>query len=303
MFPPRTQIPERGLYAYTRRQSRSHGGIILEICGGQHSWKAQGEESVQTLSSKQESSGNGEDRGARLLELDGLGVKYGPIEAVKDFSLQVGAGEIVTLLGTNGAGKSSTLNAIVGLAPKSGGRVLFDGQDITSAQTDKIVKKGITLVPEGRRVFSDLTVEENLRLGGATRNRHDFEVMLPEIFDLFPVLKSRRVSLAGLLSGGEQQQLAIGRALFSHPKILLLDEPSLGLAPIVVANVFETIEKLRDRGVTILLVEQNVERALAIADRGYVLASGRLEMSGSTESLSAAEIEEAYLGIKTGGAS
>ncbi len=254
---------------------------------------------MQRLSVKEDSSGGGGNGGTWLLELDGLGVKYGPIEAVKDFSLEVGAGEIVTLLGSNGAGKSSTLNAIVGLAPKSGGRVLFDGQDITSDQTDRIVKKGITLVPEGRRVFSDLTVEENLRLGGATRTRQDFAAMLPEIFDLFPVLNSRYSALAGLLSGGEQQQLAIGRALFSHPKVLLLDEPSLGLAPIVVASVFDIVERLRDRGVTILLVEQNVERALAIADRGYVLASGRLEMSGGSEDLSAAEIEEAYLGIHT----
>ena len=232
-----------------------------------------------------------------LLELQGINVHYGAIEAVHDLDLSVDEGEIVALLGVNGAGKSSTLNAIVGLVPVSGGHLLLDGRDIAGMPTEAIVKAGITMVPEGRRVFRNLSVNENLRLGAATRDRSEFSDQFDELAELFPIIRERRDTLAGFLSGGEQQQVAIARALFSQPRLLLLDEPSLGLAPTVVATVFDTIESLNKRGVTILLVEQNVERALAIADRCYVLASGRLDTAGRAADMNAQEIENAYLGI------
>ena len=232
-----------------------------------------------------------------LLELQDVSVRYGAIGAVHDLDLNVDEGEIVTLLGVNGAGKSSTLNAIVGLVPIVGGRCLFEGRDITGASTETIVKAGITMVPEGRRVFRNLSVAENLRLGAASRDRASFDGHFEELSELFPIIRERHDTLAGLLSGGEQQQVAIARALFSRPKLLLLDEPSLGLAPAIVATVFETIEALNRGGVTILLVEQNVERALSIADRCYVLASGRIDMSGRSGDMSSRDIENAYLGI------
>ncbi len=232
-----------------------------------------------------------------LLELQGVDVRYGAISAVHGLDLNIDEGEIVTLLGVNGAGKSSTLNAIVGLVPTARGRCLFEGRDITAASTEAIVRAGITMVPEGRRVFRNLSVAENLRLGAATRDRTAYDSRLEELSDLFPIIRERHDTLAGLLSGGEQQQVAIARALFSQPKLLLLDEPSLGLAPAIVATVFETIESLNKRGVTILLVEQNVERALAIADRCYVLASGRIDMSGRSSDMSSHDIENAYLGF------
>ena len=235
-----------------------------------------------------------------LLELSDITVSYGPVVAVRALSLTVAAGEIVTLLGANGAGKSSTLSAVVGLAPVVGGRVLLAGEDITSRPPEAIVRRRVTLVPEGRRIFANLTVAENLRLGAAASSRSEYEDTLPEVLDLFPVVKQRLDTKAGLFSGGEQQQLAIARALMARPRLVLLDEPSLGLAPIMVAAVFELIARLRERGVTILLVEQNAERALDVADRAYVLNTGRLEISGTASSLASDSIEEAYLGISSG---
>ncbi len=245
---------------------------------------------------------NGPARGADdpLLQLEGITVRYGQTIAVRELSLRVAQGEIVTLLGANGAGKSSTLNAIVGLAPVVGGRVLVGGHDVTGRPPEAVVRHRVTLVPEGRRVFANLTVGENLRLGAATASRSTYEQTLPEILELFPVVRDRLDTKAGLFSGGEQQRLAIARALMARPELILLDEPSLGLAPIMVATVFELIARLRERGVTILLVEQNAERALEVADRAYVLSTGRLEVSGDTEMLAAHSIEEAYLGIAAG---
>jgi branched-chain amino acid transport system ATP-binding protein len=236
-----------------------------------------------------------------LLELRGVTVRYGQVLAVSNLTLNVAAGEIVTLLGANGAGKSSTLNAIVGLAPVVGGSVILAGADITSRPPEAAVRRGVALVPEGRRIFANLTVAENLRLGAATSSRSEYEDTLPEVLDLFPVVKQRLDTKAGLFSGGEQQQLAIARALMARPRLLLLDEPSLGLAPIMVAAVFDLISGLRGRAVTVLLVEQNAERALDVADRAYVLSAGRLEISGEASSLPVDSIEEAYLGISARG--
>jgi branched-chain amino acid transport system ATP-binding protein len=236
-----------------------------------------------------------------LLELKEITVRYGQTTAVSELSLEVRAGEIVTLLGANGAGKSSTLNAIVGLAPVVGGQVLVAGTDVTGRPPEAIIRHGVALVPEGRRIFANLTAGENLRLGAAIATREQYEERLLGVLDLFPVVKERLDSKAGLFSGGEQQQLAIARALMADPAMLLLDEPSLGLAPIMVSVVFELIEGLRERGVTVLLVEQNVERALGVADRAYVLSTGRLDVSGAADSLGSQAIEEAYLGIAARG--
>jgi branched-chain amino acid transport system ATP-binding protein len=234
-----------------------------------------------------------------LLQVEALEVSYGAVRAVRGVNLDVGEGDIVTLLGANGAGKSSTLNAIIGLAPRSGGRVLFEGRDISRAATESIVRGGMALVPEGRKLFQNMTVWENLRLGASALGLVEFETEMAGYFDLFPIVKTRAGEQAGLLSGGEQQQVAIARALLARPRLLLMDEPSLGLAPIVVGRVFEIIAELRRRGVTILLVEQNVERALKVADRGYVLASGKVDLSGPASELAAGAIEQAYLGIGT----
>ncbi len=235
---------------------------------------------------------------AALLTVEALTVRYGAIEAVRAVSLDVCPGEIVALLGANGAGKSSVLNAIIGLVPVASGRVLLEGEPIAGEPTERIVRRGMTLTPEGRRVFANLTVIENLALGAASRrDRGEVEASREEIYVLFPVLAERRYQLAGTLSGGEQQMLAIARSLMSRPRILLLDEPSLGLAPQVVDVIFELIPALRDRGYTILLVEQNVELALEIADRGYVLATGRMVMAGSSaELLRSDDVERAYMG-------
>jgi branched-chain amino acid transport system ATP-binding protein len=231
-----------------------------------------------------------------ILRATGLAVAYGAVEAVRNLDLEVAAGEIVVLLGANGAGKSSMLNAIVGLSPRVAGSISFEGQDITRKSTEMIVRSGISLVPEGRRLFANMTVRENLRLGGAALGQGEFEREFERLHDLFPILRKRADSQAGLLSGGEQQQVAIARALVGRPRLLLLDEPSLGLAPIIVNRVFEIIEELRRRKVTILLVEQNAERALKIADRGYVMSNGVVEAAGRAADLQASSIENAYLG-------
>lgn len=233
-----------------------------------------------------------------LLAVDGLTVSYGAVEAVRGIDLIVKRGEIVTLLGANGAGKSSTLNALVGLVPRKARQMLFKGNVLLSLPPETIVRRGMTLVPEGRRVFSSLTVDENLMLGGAKHGaRGNPAAVKADMLELFPILAERLHQKAGSLSGGEQQMLAIARALMSSPDLLLLDEPSLGLAPQVVDRIFDLIGNLRDRGLTILLVEQNVVQSLEIADRGYVLANGRVELQGTAADLRASpEIQDAYLG-------
>ncbi len=233
-----------------------------------------------------------------LLSLSGLDVRYGAIQAVRNLGLEVGEGEIVALLGANGAGKSTTLKAIVGLAP-SKGRIEFAGRSIAGRDTEEIVRSGLTMVPEGRRVFPSLTVAENLRLGAATRSDPAATDRLrQEVESLFPILAERAGQAAGTLSGGQQQQLAIGRALMSEPKLLLLDEPSLGLAPQIVDDIFDLILRLKARGLTILLVEQDAIAALDIADRAYVMANGRIIMAGPAAELRASEqVAHAYLGM------
>jgi branched-chain amino acid transport system ATP-binding protein len=234
-----------------------------------------------------------------VLVVEGLTAQYGPVVAVRDLSFRVERGEIVTLLGANGAGKTTTLAAIMGIVRPSSGRVSFEGRDITGLGPETIVRLGMTLSPEGRRIFAGLTVDENLSLGAASRKDRPAVARDRErVLDLFPLLRSRLAQAAGTLSGGEQQQLAIARALMCAPRMLLLDEPSLGLAPKVVDLVFELVGTLRQAfGLTILLVEQNVDRALRISDRGYVLASGALRSSGTSAELRASDLEREYLGI------
>jgi branched-chain amino acid transport system ATP-binding protein len=233
-----------------------------------------------------------------LLRLEHLEVSYGAIKAVRDLSLTVDEGEIVALLGPNGAGKSSTLGGIAGLERVTAGRIVLNGEDIRNLSPERRVERGIALAPEGRRIFTSLTVEENLRLGGKTRRGHDrYDEVLEGLLELFPVLRSRYASLASGLSGGEQQQLALARALMSQPRLLLLDEPSLGLGPRIVEQVFDVIGQLRGRGVTVLLVEQQVDRALGLADRAYVLVSGSLQLQGSAREVrEKGDLALAYLG-------
>jgi branched-chain amino acid transport system ATP-binding protein len=234
-----------------------------------------------------------------LLRVDDLVVRYGPIVAVREAGLRVEQGEIVALLGANGAGKSSFLNAIAGLVPVASGRVEFRGEELQRLSPERIVRRGVALTPEGRRVFPRLSVRDNLRVGGVTqRDRVTEDRARDRVLELFPILQERLHQSAGTLSGGQQQMLAIGRSLMSGPSLLLLDEPSLGLAPILVDQIFDLVGRLRAEGVTILLVEQNVHRALEIADRAYVLVNGQVEREGSAAELrSSAEIERAYLGI------
>jgi branched-chain amino acid transport system ATP-binding protein len=228
------------------------------------------------------------------LSVEKLSVRYGAVEAVRDLSLEVKPGQIVGLIGPNGAGKSSTLLAIMGAAPVSGGDVKFDGQSIVGRRPEDIARRGIALVPEGRRIFGELTVEENLRLGLAARRARGNGHGLRRAYDLFPVLREFRSRQAGALSGGQQQQLAIARALASDPDVLLLDEPSLGLAPKLVDVVFETLTQIREAGLAVLLVEQRAQRTVALADESYVLANGRLRLTlgpqnaGDTDRLVAA---------------
>jgi branched-chain amino acid transport system ATP-binding protein len=233
-----------------------------------------------------------------LLEVSAVRARYGAIEALKGVSLTVGEGEVVTLIGSNGAGKSTTLRSIAGLTPAFAGRITYDGEDITGVPADEIVTRGIALSPEGRRCFARMTVRENLDLG-AYRRRDAASVAadMERVFSLFPRLKERVDQKAGTMSGGEQQMLAIGRALMARPRLLLLDEPSLGIAPVLVDRIYETISEIHSSGVAILLVEQNASRALDAAGRGYVLETGRVVLADDTASLrNDPRVREAYLG-------
>ena len=233
-----------------------------------------------------------------MLSIKNLSVHYGGIHALRGISLDVPAGKIVTLIGANGAGKSTTLNAIIGLVKADSGAVNWNGQEIIGAQTKSIVESGIVLVPEGRRVFPNLSVDENLTLGAYARNDHsEIEVDRERVFGLFPRLKERHKQKAGTFSGGEQQMLAVGRALMSRPKVLMMDEPSLGLAPIFVGMIFDIIRQINSVGVTVLLVEQNAKVALSVADTGYVMETGTISFSGSGQELLADDrVRRAYLG-------
>ena len=233
---------------------------------------------------------------SELLKIEDLKVNYGGIEAVKGISLSVEEGQIVTLIGANGAGKSTTLRTISGLVKARSGKITFAGEDITGLDPTSIVKKGITMAPEGRRIFPDMTVKENLRMGAYLR-KDDLSADYDLVYDLFPRLKEREWQLGGTLSGGEQQMLAVGRALMAKPKMMMMDEPSLGLAPIVVKGIFDIIRKINQQGVTILLIEQNANMALQAAHTAYVLETGRITMTGTGAELLADErIKEAYLG-------
>ena len=231
-----------------------------------------------------------------MLEINNLSVNYGGIEAVKDVSFKVLDGEIVTLVGANGAGKSSILRAIIGLVKTSDGKIILNENDIANKKTDDIVKEGITLVPEGRHVFPDQTVLENLKIGAYLRSGN-LEDDIEKVYRIFPRLRERSWQAAGTLSGGEQQMLAVGRALMANPKIIMMDEPSLGLAPIVVKEIFEIIKKINSQNTTVLLVEQNANMALRIADRAYVIENGCITMTGTgKELLNNENVRNAYLG-------
>ena len=231
-----------------------------------------------------------------ILAVKDLQVNYGGIEAVKSVSFDVPEGKIVTLIGANGAGKSTTLKAIAGLVKPRSGSIVFSGDELVGMDTTAIVSKGITLVPEGRRVFPDLTVLENIRIGAYLRN-DDLSEDIAWVYDLFPRLKERSWQLAGTLSGGEQQMLAVARALMSRPKVIMMDEPSLGLAPLVVKGIFNIIKEINKQGVTVLLIEQNANMALKTADYAYVLETGRITLSGTgAELLANEEVKKAYLG-------
>ena len=233
---------------------------------------------------------------SNILEIKDLQVRYGGIEAVKGISLEVPEGEIVTLIGANGAGKSSTLRTISGLVKPAAGKIYFKGEDITGMDANEIVKRGITLVPEGRRIFPDMTVLENLKIGAYLRN-DDLTEDLEWVFSLFPRLKERSWQAGGTLSGGEQQMLAVGRALMSRPKVIMMDEPSLGLAPIIVKGFFDIIKEINKQGVTVLLIEQNANMALKTADIGYVMETGRITLQGTgAELLNTEAVKAAYLG-------
>jgi ABC superfamily ATP binding cassette transporter, ABC protein len=233
-----------------------------------------------------------------LLKVENLSISYGAIEAVKDISFEVNEGEVVTLIGANGAGKTSTLRAISGLEKVSAGKIIYNGQEIQKIPARKIVAEGLSQVPEGRHVFPGMTVLENLEMGAFLSTDKDKNLLnLKKVFSRFPRLEERKNQDAATLSGGEQQMLAMGRALMSQPKLLLLDEPSMGLAPIFIQEIFDIIQDIQKQGTTVLLIEQNANKALAIADRGYVLETGKIVLSGTgKELLASEEVRKAYLG-------
>lgn len=232
-----------------------------------------------------------------ILKVEGINVYYGAIHAIKDISFEVNRGEIVTLIGANGAGKTTTLQTISGLLRSRTGSITFQGHNISNVRADKLVAQGLAQVPEGRRVFLQMSVQENLEMGAYTQSPAGVPKDLEMVFELFPRLKERRSQVAGTLSGGEQQMLAMGRALMSHPQLLMLDEPSMGLAPLLVEQIFEIIQNLNKQGSTILLVEQNAQMALSVAHRGYVLETGKIITTGTGEELiRSPEIKKAYLG-------
>ena len=234
---------------------------------------------------------------SNLLKVDNLHVYYGSIHAIKGVSFEVNEGEIVTLIGANGAGKSTTLNTVAGLLKPRSGSILLHDQSIACVPADKIVSKGMALCPEGRRVFLQMTVKENLEMGGFTRPANEIADSIEDVYQRFPRLKERYKQVAGTLSGGEQQMLAMGRALMSKPKLLMLDEPSMGLAPILVEQIFDIIKELHEAGTTILLVEQNAQMALSVADRAYVLETGTIVKEGpALELLNDDAVKNAYLG-------
>ena len=232
-----------------------------------------------------------------MLKVENINVYYGAIHAVKDISFEVNEGEVVTLIGANGAGKSTTLQTISGLLHSRTGSIEFCGENIAGMPAYKLVGKGLAQVPEGRRIFLQMSVEENLDMGGYTRPNGELDDSIAQVYEQFPRLKERRKQIAGTLSGGEQQMLAMGRALMSKPKLLMLDEPSMGLAPILVEQIFEIIQSLHKAGTTILLVEQNAQMALSVADRGYVLETGKIVTTGTGAALLEDEsVKKAYLG-------
>ena len=234
---------------------------------------------------------------AQILKVDDIHVYYGSIHAVKGVSFEVNEGEVVTLIGANGAGKSTILNTISGLLHPKMGSVLFEGRDLKGVAPHKIVEHGLAQVPEGRHIFQQMTVEENLQMGAYTQPNSTIEPGIADVYERFPRLKERRRQIAGTLSGGEQQMLAMGRALMSKPRILLLDEPSMGLSPLFVGEIFKIIEDVSKAGTTVLLVEQNAKKALSIADRGYVLETGRVVKTGkASDLLNDDSIKKAYLG-------
>ncbi len=232
-----------------------------------------------------------------MLNIKDLAVSYGGIKAVKNISLEVNQGELVTLIGANGAGKTTTMRAITGILPKAGGSVSYLGKDTANQGSYDLVRQGLAMVPEGRGVFTRMTITENLQMGAYIRDDNEIDADIDKVFAIFPRLKERKDQLAGTMSGGEQQMLAMGRALMSRPKLLLLDEPSMGLSPIMVNKIFEVIDTIHKQGVTILLVEQNAKRALEVADRGYVMDSGLVTLSGQASSLlNDPKVRAAYLG-------
>ena len=233
-----------------------------------------------------------------MLEIRALESRYGRIPALKGIDLRIAEGELVALVGANGAGKTTLLRALSGVQRVSAGQVVFEGEDITRASSDARVRLGIVQVPEGRLVFAPLSVEDNLRLGGYTRTRDESDAALARVFEMFPVLESRRRQPAGTLSGGQQQMLAMGRGLMARPRLLLLDEPSMGLAPRLVAEIFAAIRELKAAGTTIFLVDQNARAALSVAERGYVLETGRIVLAGAgAQLLDDEQMQEAYLGL------
>ncbi len=232
-----------------------------------------------------------------ILKVENMNVYYGAIHAIKGISFHVDQGEVVTLIGANGAGKSTTLQTVSGLLRSRTGSIQFCGENISNVPSHKIVEKGLAQVPEGRRIFLQMSVEENLEMGAYTQSASGVEADLEKVYTQFPRLKERRRQIAGTLSGGEQQMLAIGRALMSHPRLLMLDEPSMGLAPILVEQIFDIIRQLHEEGTTILLVEQNAQMALSVADRAYVMETGKITLSGTGAELAASdEVKKAYLG-------